>query len=82
MRGKRLTEEQRAELLKVYLTGDSKAAKALAAKIGVHEHYLSLIARRNGHFNNYGRIGRVAPKPSQPNDPRWKWAIERGPVIA
>lgn len=77
----RLTNEQREELLALYLT-DRRAAYRLARQYGVRRTYLPQLAERRGvkcrlPFNNRG-----VPKYSEDgNDPRWEWAKARGMVI-
>jgi hypothetical protein len=81
-RGPKLTPVQRQALLTCYLERGFYAAKPLAESFGVRAKYLSQLARKNGHTNNYQRKGRVIIRKVTSADPRWQWAIERGPVLA
>jgi hypothetical protein len=78
-RGPKLTQAQRQQLLASYLEHGFHATRPLAESFGVRAKYLALLARNNGHLNNYGRGDRAVVRTE--NDPRWQWAIERGPVL-
>ena len=80
MRRARLTPAQRQALLACYLEGGFDAARPLAESFGVRARYAAQLARKLGHIDNYRRRGaRPASQPTA-NDPRWQWAIARGPV--
>jgi len=80
--GPKLTPVQRQQLLKCYLEHGFQAARPLAESFGVRAKYLARLARNNGHTNNYQRKHRTAVRKATPHDPRWQWAIARGPVVA
>lgn len=73
MRGYDITEEQRDELVRVYVAQGTAAAAPLAEKYGVCRRYPSILARDRG-------LSKKAPRTD--NDPRWALAISRGPVCA
>lgn len=79
---RKLTPEQRQELVEVYRAGGYAAAKPLAIQFGVAPRYIARLARAKGVKNNYcrGVVSRV--KKHKFTDLRWRWAIERGGVIA
>ena len=81
-RGPKLTSAQRQQLLTCYLEQGYDAAKPLVESLGVHAKYPARLARKNGHTNNYRRKGRAVVRKGNSGDPRWQWAIERGPVVA
>jgi hypothetical protein len=82
MRGVRLTPEQREELLALYLT-DRAASRRMARALGVSRSYCAELANRRGLKSALPFKNRGAPKYSEDaNDPRWRWAIERGAVVA
>jgi hypothetical protein len=78
-RGPKLTQAQRRQLLTCYLEHGFHATRPLAESFGVRARYLAQLARNNGHVNNYRRGDRAVVRTG--NDPRWQWAIERGPVL-
>lgn len=81
-RGPKLTSEQRAQLLKVYLERGFRPASALAVSFGAGERYPAQLARKSGYTNNHHRAQRSYGYRTGANDPRWRLAIERGAVIA
>jgi len=82
MRGAKLTDEQRDLLLSTYRDGGYAAAKPLAIEFRVAPRYVARLARDHGIKNNYAR-GKVSiVKQQRYTDKRWKWAVERGVVIA
>lgn len=80
--GPKLTAEQRAQLLKLYLEQGYQAASKLAVSLGVSGRYPSQLARKHGYVNNYQRSGRSYGRKTGAKDRRWQWAIERGSVSA
>lgn len=84
MRGIPLTEDQRDELLTSYRNRGYQATKQLAISFGISPRYISRLARRNGFHNNYslGQINSIKVKKTAYTDKRWRWAVERGQVIA
>ena len=80
MKRAKLTPEQRQALLACYLEGGFDAAKPLAESFGVRARYPAQLARKHGHTDNYQRRGRRPARSPTANDPRWQWAIARGPV--
>ncbi|MDB5611087.1 MAG: hypothetical protein JWP25_7987 [Bradyrhizobium sp.] len=79
-RGPKLTPAQRQALLACYLEHGFHAARPLAESFGVRAKYLAQLARHNGHTNNHQRKNRAVRKATH-KDPRWQWAIARGPVL-
>jgi len=80
MKGARLTREQRQALLACYLQGGFDAARPLAESFGVRARYAAQLARKLGHTDNYKRRGARPARQPTAADPRWQWAIARGPV--
>lgn len=83
-------EETRQEILRVYTAEGTDAASELCIRIGLSSRYYSSLAYKRG-------VSRKKSKPLTPeqkakmrgivqkddsHDYRWKWAIERGPVLA
>lgn len=82
-RGPKLSPAQRQQLLTCYLENGFHAARPLAESFGVRAKYLSKLARNNGHTGNRRRNAACAViRKAPPPDPRWQWAIARGPVLA
>jgi hypothetical protein len=79
-RGPKLTDEQRAQLLKLYLEQGYRAASALAVSLGASERYPAQLARKNGYTNNHQRAGRSYGHKTGARDHRWQWAIQRGAI--
>lgn len=72
--GFKASREQRKELLALWLAGDNKAVAAMERQIGVKPKYTSNMANVMGiHKKDGVRV--------DADDPRWAWAIERGPVL-
>lgn len=72
---RKITAEQREQLVRVYIEGGIRAAGPLAVSMGVSRKYPGILAITSGRRRKgYG--------PRDTKDPRWKWAIERGSVIA
>jgi hypothetical protein len=80
-RGPKLSATQRQQLLTRYLEHGFHATRPLAESFGVQAKYLAQLARSNGHVNNYRRGDPAVVRKPTENDPRWQWAIERGPVL-
>jgi hypothetical protein len=78
--GPKLTDEQRAQLLKLYLEQGYRPASALAVSFGVSDRYPAQLARKNGIPCNYKLRGRNYGRKTGANDPRWRLAIERGAI--
>lgn len=72
----KLTEAQREQLIRVYLSGGIRAAGPLAVSMGVGRKYPGNIANTTGRHRQPKLRGRSE------NDPRWAWAIVRGAIIA
>ncbi len=82
MKSTRLTTEQRDLLLSTYRDKGFTAAKPLAIQFQVAPRYIARLARDHGIKNNYTR-GKVSlVKQQKYTDKRWRWAIERGSVVA
>lgn len=72
-RDRKINKQQREELVRVYLEGGINAAGPLAETLGVSKKYPGILAITSGRR----RKGYAA---RDTNDPRWKWAIERGAI--
>jgi hypothetical protein len=73
--GFKITKEQREELVKLWLAGGQQAVAAKQREYGVADKYASNQASIMG-------IHRCDMITRSDVDPRWVWAIERGPVLA
>jgi hypothetical protein len=84
MRGYDITPEQRDDLVRAYVANGTAATAPLAAKYGVCRKYPSILARERGLSHCYGdpNSPRVKKATRADDDHRWRWAIERGAVIA
>lgn len=83
MRERKLTNEQREQLLQAYLKC-RRSAYDLAISLGVHKTYPAALAFSRGIKSNAPYI-RGEPQlryRDDHDDPRWAWARERGEVIA
>lgn len=85
----KINEAQRQEILRVYKTEGTKAAGALCVKLGVSARYYSKLACERGVATKKARPltpeqkAAMRAQITRPcNDPRWAWAIARGPVEA
>lgn len=81
----KITDKQRDELLRLYLSDGREAAGALAVKYGVSPKYPSSLAAALGLHRPRWRKGNrykdnKIDHTRSLNDPRWAWAIERGSV--
>lgn len=87
---RKITEGQRIEILKVYGERGHKAAAKLCREYGVSENYPCSLAsaygittpRSRGEYRKYRDRKVNVPGLRDWKDPRWAWAIERGPVLA
>ncbi len=81
-KGPWLTVEQRAALIASYVEHGLEATKPLALSYGIKTRTIAMVARREG------KRGKPRPKVVKfkkirtAGDRRWKWAIERGAVVA
>lgn len=71
--GFKASPDQRKKLLALWLAGDTRAVAALEREIGVAPKYTSNMASVMGIHKRDG----VRP---DADDPRWAWAVERGPI--
>lgn len=84
------TKEQREEILRVLVAEGTGAATALCLGYGLSARYWSKLASERGVSNRKAKPLTAAQKEKMrrinrkddSHDYRWKWAIERGPVIA
>lgn len=75
----KISKEAVAHILDVYANQGSRAAEELSETYSVSKHYIRQLAMIHGvRVKNPLRGG----SSDTSNDPRWKWAIERGPVLA
>ena len=86
---RKITLEQAQKLLDHYLEHGAEATEPLCAELGVSPRYPASMASVYGKRRPKYRKGtKYKNQPPQKclsqdwNDPRWQWAIERGPVIA
>lgn len=92
MRGNppKTTEAQRLEILRVYKTEGVKAATALCVSLGLSPRYYSALASLRGVSAKKSRPltaeqkaeMRKIKRADDSHDHRWKWAVERGSVVA
>lgn len=84
------TKEQRAEILRLYKAEGSAACSAHCLKLGLSARYYSKLASEHGYSGRKSKPLTTAQKSQMraivrkddSYDYRWKWAIERGPVVA
>lgn len=80
---RKLTEEQRASLLAVYVEQGFSAAQPLAKELGVGPKYATKMALVLGLRPRIRRASKDVQRAARRNtdgDPRWAWAIARGEV--
>lgn len=92
MRGNppKTTAEQRKEILRVYKAEGTAACSALCISLGLSARYYSKLASEHGLSSPKSKPLSEAQKAKMlatvrkddSYDYRWKWAIERGPVVA
>lgn len=92
MRGNppKTTKEQRMEILRVYKTDGTAACSALCLRLGLSARYYSKLASEHGLSGRKSKPLTPAQKEKMratvrrddSHDHRWKWAIERGSVVA
>ncbi|MGE9009786.1 hypothetical protein ACO2JO_14460 [Leptospira interrogans] len=80
---RKVSPVQRHQLIQIFLHMGDKDAQAACMEAGVGKNYAEQQARetfayQKKRFAGSGHIGRRVDH----SDPRWKWAIERGPVGA
>lgn len=75
IREQKVTPEQRRLLIELWKAGKVKELRKLQKALGVEKKY----AQKRAYDDGFRRLPNTA---QDYNDPRWKWAIERGPVIA
>lgn len=86
----KINEAQRQEILLVYKAEGSDAAMALCKSLNLSPRYYSALASARGVANRKSRpltaeekaIMRSIVPMDDSTDPRWQWAVERGPVLA
>lgn len=81
MRGKRLTPEQIRLLMDTYRHHGYAAAKPLAIQFGVQPRYVASLARVYG-IKHHSREVVAMVTTQKYTDKRWRWAVERGAIIA
>jgi hypothetical protein len=90
MRGNppKITEAQRQEILRTYMVNGTKAASVLCVSFGLHPRYYSGLASLCGVATKKAKPltpqqrAKIGRPTVNHNDPRWSWAIDRGPVVA
>lgn len=92
MRGNppKTTEAQRQEILRLYKTEGVRAAEAMCIRLNLSPRYYSALASNRGVSVRKSKPltpaqkakMRAIVKKDDSYDYRWKWAVERGPVIA
>ena len=92
MRGNpaKTTAEQRAEILRVYKANGPDACSTLCLSLGLSARYYSKLASEHGVSGRKSKPlteaqkqkMRATVRKDDSYDYRWKWAIERGPVVA
>lgn len=80
---RKITTNQRQQLMQIYLHMGRDEARIMCALYGVHPEYainqcraLSLVPKKK--FSGGGDIALGVDH----DDPRWLWAVQRGPVLA
>jgi hypothetical protein len=88
---RKVSVEVERQLVELYLTQGKEAAMAACVAHGVNPRYAINAATSFGKGRprwRGGKSGGTTYKSAPPtitrseNDPRWAWAIERGPVLA
>lgn len=69
----KISEAQREQLVRVFLSDGIRVAGPLAVSMGVARKYPAQLAATSGRRRTKRRTTNDA-------DPRWAWAIERGPI--
>ena len=92
MRGNppKTTEAQRKEILRVFKADGAAACSALCLSLGLSARYYSKLASEHGVSARKSKPLTDAQKAKMiatvrkddSYDYRWKWAVERGPVVA
>jgi hypothetical protein len=75
-----VTDDQRELLISTYLRDGYDAAAPLAVEYGVSPRHVAKLLRRRG-IKNTTKRGRKPGSEAGKNNPRWRWAIERGAVV-
>jgi hypothetical protein len=79
---RKVTAEQAKELLAHYVKHGKEASLVRCAELGVSPKYAASLAASLGIRIRKLKGGGQIAKSVDHNDPRWQWAIERGPVVA
>lgn len=92
MRGNppKTTAKQRSEILRVFKKDGAAACRALCLSFGLSARYYSKLASEHGISARKSKPlteaqkqkMRATVRKDDSYDYRWKWAIERGPVVA
>jgi hypothetical protein len=92
MRGNppKTTKEQRQEILRVYKDEGTAACSVLCLRLGLSARYYSKLASEHGISGRKSKPLTPAQKQKMRStvrrddsyDHRWKWAVERGVVVA
>ena len=75
---RKVSPVQRHQLIQIFLHMGEKDAQAACVEAGVGKNYAEQQARETFAYQKKRFAGRRVDH----SDPRWKWAIERGPVGA
>jgi transposase-like protein len=74
---KRLTQEIRKQLVELYLKNGMKGVAEMAEVYGLQPKTVANMASKMG-MRRQVQPGRAT---QTENDKRWRWAVERGPVV-
>lgn len=80
---RKVTPQQQAELVAHYLAHGREASEIKCVEMGVCPRYAASVAAAWGKYRprKFRGGGDIAVAVDH-KDPRWAWAIERGPVLA
>lgn len=74
----KITIEQRDELIELWRQGQFQKVLKLQKQYGVERKY----AQKRAYDLGLTKYPDRTKRPADWFDPRWQWAIERGPVVA
>lgn len=80
---RKVTPRQRYQLMQIFLNMGQEVAGPMCVQLGLHPNYARGYASATGTLapRKYRGGGNIAMTVDH-SDPRWKWAIERGAVVA
>ncbi len=84
MSARKVSKEIEDQLIAHYVLHGSKASAAVCIAAGVGPRYAASLASVYGKRCKKPRPSKNKPRPTArfTHDPKWQWAIARGPVIA